>query len=327
MACQSCFNTLLSFSDLCHRERDLISFLQDHLVLPGTVACPKCKKDCYLAREDTRLRFRCQRQVKVPKTRKTKKCPFSVTAKKGTFFEGSHLDVPTVCRFVACWLMVHYPKKRFIMEELQVSSRTFVDWSSLCREVCMDYLTRRSVLLGGEGVTVEIDEAKIGKRKCNRGRRIEGQWIFGGYERGSGNVFIVPVPDRTTDTLLELIREHIRPGTTIISDCLRFYQCLGTEGFRHLTVNHNLTFVDPDTGAHTQNIERLWRDVRGGIPRYGRKEAHMSGYLAEFLFKRAVPRTHLIHEFMRAAADLYPPSPVPIGEDPEEPVAGPSSAP
>ncbi|XP_031351794.1 uncharacterized protein LOC116177070 isoform X2 [Photinus pyralis] len=287
MACQSCFNTLLSFSDLCHRERDLISFLQDHLVLPGPIACPRCEKDCYLAREDTRLRFRCQRQVKVPKTRKTKKCSFSVTAKKGTFFEGCHLDVPTVCRFVACWLLVHHPKKRFIMEELQVSSRTFVD----------------------------------------RGRRIEGQWIFGGYERGSGNVFIVPVPDRTTDTLLNLIRDHIRPGTTIVSDCWRSYQCLGTEGFRHLTVNHSLTFVDPDTGAHTQNIERLWRDVRGGIPRYGRREAHMSGYLAEFLFKRAVPRTHLIHEFMRAAADLYPPSPVPIGEDPEEPVAGPSSAP
>ncbi|KAB0800518.1 hypothetical protein PPYR_06258 [Photinus pyralis] len=85
------------------------------------------------------------------------------------------------------------------MEELQVSSRTFVDWSSFCR--------------GGEGVTVETDEAKIGKRKYNRGRRIEDQWIFGDYERGSGNVFILPVPDRTTDTLLELIREHIRPGT------------------------------------------------------------------------------------------------------------------
>ncbi|XP_031338637.1 uncharacterized protein LOC116167416 [Photinus pyralis] len=76
--------------------------------------------------------------------------------------------------------MVHHSKK---MEELQVSSRTFVDWSSFCREVCMHYLTRRSVLLGGEGVTVEIDEAKIGKRKYNRGRRIEDQWIFGGYER------------------------------------------------------------------------------------------------------------------------------------------------
>uniref|UniRef100_A0A1Y1MZV5 Uncharacterized protein n=1 Tax=Photinus pyralis TaxID=7054 RepID=A0A1Y1MZV5_PHOPY len=135
MACQSCFNTLLSFSDLCYRERDLISFLQDHLVLPGPIACPRCEKDCYLAREDTRLRFRCQRQVKVPKTRKTKKCSFSVTAKKGTFFEGCHLDVPTVCRFVACWLLVHHPKKRFIMEELQVSSRTFVDWSSFCREI------------------------------------------------------------------------------------------------------------------------------------------------------------------------------------------------
>ncbi|KAB0801580.1 hypothetical protein PPYR_03766, partial [Photinus pyralis] len=52
------------------------------------------------------------------------------------------------------------------------------------------YITRRSVLLGGEGVTVEIDEAKRGKRKYNRGRRIEGQWVFGGIERGSKNCFL-----------------------------------------------------------------------------------------------------------------------------------------
>ncbi|XP_031328992.1 uncharacterized protein LOC116160016 [Photinus pyralis] len=122
--------------------------------------------------------------------------------------------------------MVHHPKKRFVMEELQVSSRTFVDGSSFCREVCMDYLTRRSVLLGGEGVTVEIDE-----RKYNRGRRIEGQWIFGGYERGSGNVFIVPVLDRTTDTLLKLIRPVLRECPPPFSEPARFLAAVSPVAF------------------------------------------------------------------------------------------------
>ena len=37
----------------------------------------------------------------------------------------------------------------------------------------------------GPGIVVEIDEAKIGHRKYNRGRWVDGFWGFGGYERGT----------------------------------------------------------------------------------------------------------------------------------------------
>ena len=50
--------------------------------------------------------------------------------------------------------------------------------------------------LGGPGKVVEIDESKFGKRKYHRGKRVEGAWIFGGYERGSGRVFMVVVEKR-----------------------------------------------------------------------------------------------------------------------------------
>ncbi|KAG8227915.1 hypothetical protein J437_LFUL011843 [Ladona fulva] len=40
-------------------------------------------------------------------------------------------------------------------------------------------------MLGGEGKVVEIDESKFGKRKFNRGRLVEGKWVFGGIERGT----------------------------------------------------------------------------------------------------------------------------------------------
>ncbi|KAG0427930.1 hypothetical protein DMUE_5860 [Dictyocoela muelleri] len=35
-------------------------------------------------------------------------------------------------------------------------------------------ILNNSCKIGGKGVIVEIDETKFGKRKCNRGRRIEG---------------------------------------------------------------------------------------------------------------------------------------------------------
>lgn len=96
--------------------------------------------------------------------------------------------------------------------------------------------------------TVEIDEAKISRRKYNRGRLIKGNWIFGGYERETKKIFIVPVEDRTEQTLLECIKEWILPGTTIVSDCWKSYNCLNNEDFQHLTVNHSYNSVDPDTG-------------------------------------------------------------------------------
>ena len=68
--------------------------------------------------------------------------------------------------------------------------------------------------------------------------------------------FMVPVPDCTSDTLLNIIKDYIELGTTIIPDCWKAYNCLGSEGDTHLKVNHKLNFVDPKTGAHTNSIER-----------------------------------------------------------------------
>ena len=58
----------------------------------------------------------------------------------------------------------------------------------------------------------------IGKRKYNRGKRVEGQWIFGGCEKNdSKKMFLVPVPCRTKDVLLPLIQRWILPGSVISS--------------------------------------------------------------------------------------------------------------
>ena len=65
-------------------------------------------------------------------------------------------------------------------------------------------------------------------------------------------------------------------------------------------IKFSLNFVDPTTGAHTQNIERTWREVRDNIPTYGRREEHMEGYLAEYYFEKKIFRlieNTLFHEF------------------------------
>ena len=124
--------------------------------------------------------------------------------------------------------------------------------------------------LGGEGEIVEIDESKFGKRKFHKGHHVEGQWVFGGIERSTGKIFMVPVDKRDRGTLTEIIHKWIKPGTTILSDCWKAYDNLENEGFEHFKVNHSINFVDRTTGAHTNGIESTWRHAKLFLPAYSR---------------------------------------------------------
>jgi len=48
---------------------------------------------------------------------------------------------------------------------------------------------------------------------------VEGQWVFGGVERDTGKCFLVPVENRSAETLMALIEHWILPGSIIIRNC------------------------------------------------------------------------------------------------------------
>ena len=308
--CRGCNWTMLQFCSMCNSIELLINFLVRHHVILGCCWCERCGQVCRL---DFRcFSFRCDRRHVRFDSRgrcRTWRCNYKRSLFLGTWFSGVHLSVVTICKFNCLWLILPFPRQNFIQTELGISRNTVVDWSSFCREVCVYWLGKCSQVLGCPGVVVEIDEAKFGKQKFNTDGVIDATWVFGGFERGSKNCFLVQVPSRGSDVLLDVIKTWIRPGTTVISDCWKAYDCLSTEGFVHQSVNHSMIFVDPHSGAHTQNIKRIWREVRGGIPRFGRTKNHMAGYLAEFLFKRKYSAyTERIHAFFSMVAQLYSPA-------------------
>ena len=169
------------------------------------------------------------------------------------------------------------------MRECDIATRsTVVDWFSFCREVCGEILERESSPIGGQGEVVEVDESKFGQRKYHRGRRV-GVRVFRGIDRRTRECFLIPVKDRTANILIPLIKQYIRPGTTIMTDYWKSYSTLHEEGYIHGTVNHSYEFLNSVTGDNTQMIESTWRVVKQSLPKFGTTKEQYESYFEEFV--------------------------------------------
>lgn len=145
-------------------------------------------------------------------------CRRSKSIRAGSFFEQSRL---TLCD---CMLFLHLWSKQYseklICDDFSFSNNTVVDWARFCRDLCVYDFENRSLMIGGPGTVVEIDETVVVKRKYNRGRVLKDGWLFGGIERrndGVFNSFLCLVYDRSAPHLTHLIMQNVAPGTHIIT--------------------------------------------------------------------------------------------------------------
>ena len=171
---------------------------------------------------------------------------------------------------------------------MQCSQNTVTAFTGYFRQLVGESLDIEDTVIGGEGIVVEIDECKLGKRKFNRGHRVEGLWILGGVERTDARkMFLLEVPDRSADTLLPIIVSHVRPGSVIMTDMWRSYSVLGGGTYAtHLTVNHSKEFINNDNGCCTNTIEGTWNGVKLSIQPRQRTRDIAPGCFQEFIWRR-----------------------------------------
>jgi len=134
-------------------------------------------------------------------------------------------------------------------------------------------LNKEDFVLGGDGKIVEIDESMFARVKHHRGKDLKRKqyWVFGLKERDTGKTYMEIVSARNAATLLSIIYKRCAPKTIIYSDLWKAYYGIAKldKSFKHLSVNHSLHFVDPETGVHTNGIESMWRCAKSKIKQMG----------------------------------------------------------
>ena len=283
-------------------------------LLPRSIVCPgegcsniisKYKKINAETEGNFQLKFVCPKRG----------CQKTISAKTNTWFSNSKISIKKSLILTYCFVTKCEIKRACIETSgrsygrVNTSLETVCDLYSYCREVCVDslYSGDSIVKIGGINCTVEIDESKFGRRKYNKGRIVEGQWVLGGICRESRECFLVPVSDRSSDTLIPIILERVEKGTIIITDEWRPYNKLNELGYTHKTVNHSEHFVDPITGAHTNLIENTWWCVKRQLPSTHTTKRNFLEHLAEYMWRRRHSnKVCLFSQMLEEIKRLYP---------------------
>ena len=59
----------------------------------------------------------------------------------------------------------------------------------------------------------------------------------------------------------EMILNKVKPSSIVVTDCWRAYGKIG-KYFEHYDVDHSGNYIDPETGANTNTIQRTFNGLR-----------------------------------------------------------------
>lgn len=267
---------LVDMTTICSTTTATIDFLRDKNLLKKHYIC--CNDTCIEVKSRTSdgIEFKCQN------------CSKRYSIRTDSFFFNVHISLRYLLLLIflfACSTS-HGLCSKFMGQK--VSHRFIGQWFDKLRDVMTRYLLRHRVTLGGPDSVVEIDETALGrKRKYNRGAfRGSGlKWVFGLIDRQTKKCHLQLVPNRTRDTLFDIIQNNVLRDTIIHSDEAPVYATLRREGYEHYTVKHKESYVAPD-GTHTNCIENFWTHLKNNLKeKHGVSNDKLPGHLDEFIWR------------------------------------------
>ena len=172
---------LLTLSNIVHDKASSIQFLQQRGILHDPKNCVNGHA-MTLQLRDKGDRWRCH----------SRECRTESSVRKDTWLEGSKLAYRDIILFIYCWSKwsKQYTKITFVQEELGIGKDATIDFNNYLREVCAADLLANPILIGGPNMTVEVDESLFSRRKNRQGRVLLQQWVFGGWCRETGKLYV-----------------------------------------------------------------------------------------------------------------------------------------
>uniref|UniRef100_A0A5S6QM12 Uncharacterized protein n=1 Tax=Trichuris muris TaxID=70415 RepID=A0A5S6QM12_TRIMR len=141
-------------------------------------------------------------------------CRKELPLRAGTWLEGKNLPVWKTLLFIRAW-SDKLTSSSFCKDSLDMNGKATVEWNLLLREAAAEWLFKNRVVVGGPGLTVEVEESLFSKRKYNRGRVLPQAWVVGGVCPETGDCFLARVTDRSAATLISVITDNVAAESTV----------------------------------------------------------------------------------------------------------------
>eukprot|EP01022_Parablepharisma_sp_SALTPOND_P031850 TRINITY_DN8191_c0_g1_i1.p1 TRINITY_DN8191_c0_g1~~TRINITY_DN8191_c0_g1_i1.p1 ORF type:complete len:351 (-),score=-13.02 TRINITY_DN8191_c0_g1_i1:40-1092(-) len=164
-------------------------------------------------------------------------------------------------------------------------------YKEIRQEIAKAYAAHWGLRQLGQGNGVEIDETLF-THTMSEHNRVQ-VWVFGIYERSTGDIRCFLVENREWNTLAPLIEANISPGTIIYTDGAVVYRRLSEIGYTHYIINHSVAFAEGD--LNTNHIESIWSELKAYATIYskGAPGEKVQEFLCEYIFRRDVRRHNL----------------------------------